>query len=174
MSVAGLAGTAADFLHNRYASSLRDIRRTYQRAFKALLFVHRFALSARPRHGEGLGAGLYADPGGQVRRLVDLSRSGVTWTTHKANFDFNFLPIGDDYFPPAGDDRVRPARAKRVAALFDWWERIFDYTRMRKEVRAHCDRHVWLLFEEARDVSPPIPRACCVTWARMRVTGLWT
>jgi hypothetical protein len=36
---------------------LRDIRRTYQRAFKALLFVHRFALSARRRHGEGSALG---------------------------------------------------------------------------------------------------------------------
>ena len=28
---------------------------------------------------------------------------------------------------------------------------------MRQEVRAHCDRHVWLLFEEARDRKPADP-----------------
>ena len=42
------AGDAAEsFLRERYTSSLRDIRRTYQRAFKAVLFAHRFGLSAR-------------------------------------------------------------------------------------------------------------------------------
>ena len=35
------------FLNEHYTSTLRDIRRTYQRAFKALLFAHRFALSAK-------------------------------------------------------------------------------------------------------------------------------
>src|SRR5262249_43913378 len=44
--IAGLAGGPAAFLHLYYTSSLRDIRRTYQRAFKALLFAHRFRLSA--------------------------------------------------------------------------------------------------------------------------------
>lgn len=77
-------------------------------------------------------------------------------TTHKADFDFNFLPVGDVYFPPDGDDRVH-ASPQRFAALFDWWERIFDYTMVRREVRAHCSRHLSLLFEEARDVNPANP-----------------
>jgi hypothetical protein len=78
------------------------------------------------------------------------------WTTHKADLDFNFLPVGDPYFSPTADDRAQPS-AKRIAALFDWWERMFDYTRMRAEVREHSERHVWLLFEEARDQAPADP-----------------
>ena len=50
--IAGLGPAAGEYLSARYISSLRDIRRTYQRAFKALLLAHRFALSARARaHG---------------------------------------------------------------------------------------------------------------------------
>jgi hypothetical protein len=45
--IAGLSTVATAFLNEHYTSTLRDIRRTYQRAFKALLFVHRFALSAK-------------------------------------------------------------------------------------------------------------------------------
>ena len=155
LSVAGLSGAAAGFLHNRYGSSLRDIRRTYQRAFKAALFTHRFALSARPRGDEGSELRYMLS---QPVRFAGWSTylDGGVWKTHKADFNFNFLPVGDPYFPPAGDDRSHPS-AKRVTALFDWWERIFDYSQMRKEVRAHCDRHVWLLFEEARDQLPADP-----------------
>ncbi|MGA2889853.1 MAG: hypothetical protein ABSE51_17540 [Terracidiphilus sp.] len=45
--ITGLATGAMDFLKAYYSSTLRDIRRTYQRAFKALLFVHRFPLSSK-------------------------------------------------------------------------------------------------------------------------------
>ena len=155
MAVPGLTGTAASFLHNRYGSSLRDIRCTYQRAFKALLFVHRFGLSAHPRYGTDSEL-LY-----MLTQAVNFAGwstydNGGIWTTHKADFNFNFLPVGDDYWSPANDDRAHPL-AKRVTALFDWWERIFDYTRMRAEVREHSGRHLWLLWEEARDISPADP-----------------
>jgi hypothetical protein len=155
LSVAGLSPAAEGFLHDRYGSSLRDIRRTYQRAFKALLLVHRFALSARPRKDEGSELRYMLSEAARFAGWSTYDNGGV-WTTHKANFDFNFLPVGDPYFPAAADDRAHPS-AKRICALFDWWERIFDYTRMRKEVRAHCDRQVWLLFEEARDQLPADP-----------------
>jgi Tc toxin complex TcA C-terminal TcB-binding domain len=155
MRVAGLTGAAAAFLRNRYGSSLRDIRRTYQRAFKAALFVHRFALSAVPRFGKDSELTYMLTQAANFAGWSTYSKAGV-WTTHKADFDFNFLPVGDPYRPPNNDDRFHPS-AKRVKALFDWWERIFDYTRMRKEVRAHSDRHLWLLFEEARDVQPVDP-----------------
>ncbi len=155
MRVAELAGAAAEFLRNRYGSSLRDIRRTYQRAFKAALFVHRFALSAVPRFGKDSELRYMLTDAANFAGWSTYSKAGV-WTTHKANFDFNFLPVRDPYWPPNADDRSHPS-AKRVAALFDWWERIFDYTRMRKEVRAHCIRHLWRLFEEARDVHPVDP-----------------
>jgi hypothetical protein len=164
MSVAGLAGTPAEFLRNRYDSSLRDIRRTYQRAFKALLFVHRFELSARPHAGEGSELGYMLAQADKFEGWSYYRNAGV-FTTHKADFNFNFLPVGDPYFTPAAgapnftpaaDDRATPS-AKRIAALFDWWERIFDYSRVRREVRDHCERHLWLLWAEARDTHPAVP-----------------
>jgi hypothetical protein len=149
---------------NRYASTLRDIRRTYQRAFKALLFSHRFELSARPRAGEGSELGYML---AQSDKFAGWSyyRSTGAFTTHKADFNFNFLPVGDPYFTsaagspnftPAADDRATPS-AKRTSALFDWWERLFDYSRVRREVRAHCERHLWLLWAEASDKQPVHP-----------------
>lgn len=155
LGVAGLGGTPATFLANRYDSSLRDIRRTYQRAFKALLFAHRFALSARMHGGEGSELGYML---AQADKFAGWSyyRSGGAFATHKANFNFNFLPVGDDYFSPATDDRVNPSH-QRIEALFDWWERVFDYTRARHEVRARCERHLWLLWAEASSKQPADP-----------------
>jgi hypothetical protein len=155
MTVAGLTGTAADFLRNRYASSLRDIRRTYQRTFKALLFTHRFRLSAKRHAGEGSELRYILSQSGKFAGWAYYRNAGV-FTTHKAALDFNLLPVGDPYFSPAADARAHPS-SQRVQALFDWWERIFDYTRVRREVRENCDRHLWLLFEEARDKKPADP-----------------
>ena len=128
------------FLDSLYSSSLRDVRRTYQRAFKALLFAHRFTLSARPLHHDRqseLGYILanpdsfkgmsYYRPGGGANPFV----------AHAADFDFNLLPLRDHYLEPtsAVDDRTHPS-AQREQALFDWWERIFDYVSMREATRA--------------------------------------
>jgi Tc toxin complex TcA C-terminal TcB-binding domain len=153
--ISTLGAGAASFLSGLYISSLRDIRRTYQRAFKALLFAHRFALSARrTEHGTSelgymlaqssnfAGAAYYAAGGG--------------YTQHLANFDFNFLPLRDDYHAPTQDERANPS-PQRIQAMFDWWERLFDYTAMRREVHKRCDRHVWRLFEEAEEKQPAHP-----------------
>lgn len=155
MTVAGLKGSPAEFLRNRYTSSLRDARRTYQRAFKALLFAHRFRLSARRHAGEGSELGYMLSQAGNFAGSSCYRNAGV-FTTHKADFDFNFLPVGDSYFPPAADDRTHPS-SQRMQALFDWWERTFDYSRVRKEVHARCDRRLWLLFEEAHVELPADP-----------------
>ena len=142
----------------RYTSSLRDIRRTYQRAFKALLLAHRFELSAKPspayRQSE-LGYWL-AHP--DLFAGVSYYRDPSAFARHAAGFDFNFLPLLDPYHAPsaASDARVAPS-LKREQALFDWWERLYDYTRMRRE-RAHALAHpVWLLFEEASELQPDDP-----------------
>lgn len=42
-----VGGAASQYLRLQYGSTFRDIRRTYQRVFKATLFSHRFNLSAR-------------------------------------------------------------------------------------------------------------------------------
>ncbi len=152
--IEGLSPGAAEYLSQLYVSSLRDIRRTYQRAFKALLFVHRAALSAHLRsgqselgymlaHKEKFAGASYYTPGGPYKK-------------RNADFDFNLLPLEDNYYPPAGDARINPS-LQRTQALFDWWERIFDYDRVRHEVQEHSDRHLWLLFEEAADKKPAHP-----------------
>src|SRR5262249_39768972 len=46
---------------------------------------------------------------------------------------------------------------KRKQALFDWWERIFDYTIVRTDIRHESDRRLWLLFDEAEEVQPAHP-----------------
>ena len=153
--IADLSAGAAEYLNGLYVGSLRDIRRTYQRAFKALLFTHRFGLSARrQQHGTSelgymlaqtaqfAGAGYYRTAGG--------------FTQHLADFDFNFLPLLDDYHPPVGDARTDPS-PQRIQAMFDWWERMFDYTAARAEVRRRCERELWHLFEEAQEKQPAHP-----------------
>lgn len=151
------------YLKERYVSTLRDIRRTYQRAFKAILFAHCFQLSIEPKeycHGNSelgffiehpanfLGTSYYPRPPGRTS-LPQL------YLTHRAYFDFNFLPVCDGYFPPAPsrDRRVAPS-PQRMSALFDWWERIHDYRCLRNEVgHRHHDKDsrgpIWRLFYEA-------------------------
>jgi hypothetical protein len=156
-SITGLSTVAAAYLNERYTSSLRDIRRTYERAFKALLFVHRFGLSAKrsPERRSELGYMLT-----QKEKFAGRSyyRSGPGFVMHAADFDFDLLPLLDDYHAPAAaqDQRVQPS-LQRTQALFDWWERTFDYTRMRDDVARRCERHAWELFDEANAKKPAHP-----------------
>ncbi|HYT68978.1 MAG TPA: neuraminidase-like domain-containing protein [Vicinamibacterales bacterium] len=155
--ISGLSTVATAFLNEHYTSSLRDIRRTYERAFKALLFVHRFALSAKrsPERRSELGYMLTQKEKFAGRAFY---RSGGNFVMHAADFDFDLLPLRDDYHEPsaAQDARVQPS-LQRMQALFDWWERTFDYTRMRDDVADRTKREVWLLFDEANEKQPAHP-----------------
>ncbi|MEH2539206.1 neuraminidase-like domain-containing protein [Bradyrhizobium sp. AZCC 1699] len=155
--IAGLSTVTTAFLNEHYTSTLRDIRRTYERAFKALLFVHRFALSAKrsPERRSELGYMLTQKEKFAGRAYY---RSGGNFLMHAADFDFDLLPLRDDYHEPsaAQDARVQPS-LQRTQALFDWWERAFDYTRMRDDVARRTKRDVWMLFDEANEKQPAHP-----------------
>jgi hypothetical protein len=155
--IAGLAGSAATFLGQYYTSSLRDIRRTYQRVFKSALFAHRFAFSAKRMDNGQSELGYMLATKDKFAGASYYRKAGV-FTQHLADFDFNFWPLSDDYFPPpaAQDSRVHPS-AQRKQALFDWWERVFDYDQARAEVHANCGRRVWELFAEAKAKNPANP-----------------
>ncbi|HEY2295083.1 MAG TPA: neuraminidase-like domain-containing protein, partial [Thermoanaerobaculia bacterium] len=151
-------GSAASFLHHHFTSTLRDVRRTYQRAFKAVLFAHRFRLSAKPVPGDRQSElGFLLDHGAGFAG-TSYFRAGAGFQTHHADFDFNFLPVSDPYRPPAPaqDQRAQPS-AQRRAALFDLWERTFDYTVLRRETRPARERPAWLLFYEAAERQPDDP-----------------
>jgi hypothetical protein len=150
---------AQAFLKAFYTSTLRDMRRTYQRAFKAVLFAGRFELSAR-RDDEGDESEL-----GYMLANSDLfaghayyRNSSNVFTQHLADFDFNFLPLQDNYHPPTSTpgDRSNPS-LQRTQAMFDWWERMFDYHRMRQEVHRVHKGHLWHLFDEAEEDNPTDP-----------------
>lgn len=146
------------FLEQRFISTVRDIRRTYQRAFKALLFAHRFGLSAKPISDDGQSEIGYMLTHANNFAGRSYYRTGTGFGTHLADFNFNLLPLKDNYRPPAPaqDSRVQPS-VKRQQALFDWWERIFDYTLMRQESRPARERPVWFLFHEAAENHPDNP-----------------
>lgn len=151
-------GSAGLFLKLHYTSTLRDMRRTYQRAFKSLLFAWRFELSGhilQPYRQSELG---YLLDHSDLFAGVSYYRHSLPFVRHEANFDFNFLPLKDQYQPPqpSQDQRVQPT-PKRKQALFDWWERVFDYTRMRRDREKTRERPVWLLFEEAQERQPDNP-----------------
>ena len=156
-----VSDAAKQFLDLHFTSTLRDIRRTYQRAFKALLFAHRFDLSARPVADDG-----QSEVGYMFAHFEDFSGTSyfrnppgtATFDIHKAHFDFNFLPLLDNYLPPPAtqDIRTQPSEERRKA-LFDWWERIFDYTVMRREAQTASERPLWLLFHEAAEKHPDDP-----------------
>src|SRR5208282_4041848 len=164
-----VAPSAAVFLDDHYTSDLRDIRRTYQRAFKGVLFAHRFGLSPKHlRHTHQHHTHL-ANPelsyilqheayflGTSYYRLI-VSGSNA-FHSHHAYFNLNFLPVSDPYEPPtpAEDSRADPS-LKRQAALFDWWERIFDYSYLGRWTEEVCKGQIWKMFYDAAQLQPLPP-----------------
>ena len=155
--ISGLAPGAMNFLKGYYSTTLRDIRRTYQRAFKALLFVHRFPLSSKRRSdGQSELGFMLAQPKNFEGQAY--YSSGGFYLQHAAYFDFNFLPLIDNYDPPtaAQDSRVQPS-SQRTQAMFDWFERRFDYVIARNQVWAEHHSDLWELFEDAQLHNPTNP-----------------
>ena len=154
----GLPDAAQNFLDIHYTSSVRDIRRTYQRAFKAMLLVSRLHLSAQQISDAG-----QSELGYMLAHPVNFAgqayyRNSVAFVTHKANFDPDFLPVLDNYFMPpvSQDQRVAPT-PQRQQAMFDWWERLFDYTVMRLETERSPEQPAWFLFHESAELHPDNP-----------------
>ena len=152
-----VSDTAKQYLHLQYTSSLRDIRRTYQRTFKAVLYAHRFCLRADKEHCDE-----QSEPGFMLdhpERFAGTSyyqpTAGAVFQSHHAFFDFNLFPVSDAYFPPSPseDSRVQPS-IKRQAALFDGWERTFDYVQLRSELQRLHKRPLWLLFQKVAQQDP--------------------
>ena len=138
-------------------STLRDVRRTYQRAFKAVLLAHRLGLSAEmfAEYGQS-ELGYLLDHGDELGGLAFYDDGG--WQPHRVNFDPNLLPLLDTFHAPdpAHDDRGTPALVRRQA-LFDLWERLFDHTWLREQSRSAPDDPVWLLYDEAAENQPDNP-----------------
>lgn len=154
------SGTAYTFLNLHFTSTLRGMRRTYQRAYKALLFAHRFGLSAKTsaEYGQSEIGYMLTHPDRFEGTAYYQPAGNTSFSTHHAYFDFNFLPLLDNYYAPspAEDLRVLPGIQRRQA-LFDWWERIFDYVQMREETRRVREHPLWLLFDEAAEKQPDDP-----------------
>jgi hypothetical protein len=147
----GLSSGATNYLSTLYVGSLRDIRRTYQRAFKALMFARRFALHGPGHEGQPSELGYMLGHGANFAG-TGFARVGTSFAYQDADFDFNYLPVLDDYHPPTTDQRANPS-PQRVWAIFDWWERIFDYGMLREQARRR-DGRPWRLFEAAADHPP--------------------
>ena len=154
-----LGDAAGAFLRDRYTSSLRDIRRTYQRAFKAVLLAHRFRLSAEQLPGDRQSELGYLLEHPEAFAGRTHPRTGAAaFGTHLAWFAPDLLPVADPYRPPPppADQRADPS-PKRQAALFDSWERVYDYVQLRRETRRARERPVWRLFYEASERRPDEP-----------------
>ena len=145
-------GAAKQLLDTLYVSSLRDVRRTYQRAFKSLLFALRFDLHAKPFADYGQSEIGYLLDHPDRFEGVSFYASGGSYATHRAYFNLDFFPVRDPYHSPAGDDRAAPS-IPRQQALFDTWERVFDYAWLRRQTRTQTEQAAWLLFDDAA-VSP--------------------
>ena len=148
---------AQAFLKAFYTSTLRDIRRTYQRAFKAVLFAGKLGLSARRDDEEQSELG-YMLANSAKFAGCGYYRSSGTFTQQLVNFDFNFLPLQDNYHPPTpvAGDRSDPSQ-QQTQGMFDWWERSFDYGLVREEAHRSGHGQVWHLFQEALEQNPTDP-----------------
>ena len=156
-----LSPAADQYLRARYTSTLRDIRRTYQRAFKGILLARLFELSAVPSRDERqseLGYFLaHPDRFAGAAYYRDQANPAI-FHQHLAGFDLDFLPVLDPYLPPTReqDDRVQPTPQRRQA-LVDWWERLSDYVRLRRANREAVRPPLWRMFQDASDGRPDDP-----------------
>jgi hypothetical protein len=144
---------AQAFLKAFYTSTLRDMRRTYQRAFKAVLLSGKLDLSARCREDRQSELGYMLANPVNFAGYAYYRTSPTAFTQHLVNFDFDFLPLTDNYHPPAAGARTAPS-LQQSQAMFDWWERLYDYTVVRRQSHRRCKDPIWHLFEEAK-LNPP-------------------
>ena len=149
---------ACQFLWHQHYGSIRGIRGTYIRAFEALLFAHRFQLSAQP-----ISDNMQSELGyflSQPERFAGYAyyQNGTDWTIHNAHFNFNLLPLRDNYCTPDSSDdiRVEPT-IPRIQALFDWWLRMCEYVQLRKKTANASESPVWLIFHESNEMHSGIP-----------------
>ncbi|MET8150882.1 neuraminidase-like domain-containing protein [Actinoplanes sp. NPDC005259] len=150
-------GVPAELLRAQYVSTLRDVRRTYQRAFKALLLAYRFGLSARVFSDYGQSElGYLLEHGDRLAGLAFSDAGGAGWQPHAVDFDPNLLPLLDTYLPPAADDRAAPSTPRRQA-WFDVWERLFDHVELNRRAEPASEDPVWLLYDEAAGNQPDNP-----------------
>jgi len=141
-------GEALSFLKNFNTSTLRAFRRTVQRAYKAGLLAHRFGLSAEKTTKNQSEISYLLDHGKDFEGTsYYLNGNTGDFTSHKAHFNFNFLPVNDIYKKPKSsiDNRNQPT-VQRQQALFDWWEKIFDYKHLQKSVAKITSQPLWELF----------------------------
>lgn len=149
------SSNAQAFLKSLYTSTLRDIRRTYQRAFKAVLFAGRLGLSARRNDAGESELGYMLDNPALFAGHAYYRTSPTTFAPHLANFDFDLLPLQDNYEPPTAvpPDRSTPS-LQRTQAMADWFERTHDYDVVRRQVQRRRRDPVWHLFAEAARRNP--------------------
>ncbi|MFI0366539.1 neuraminidase-like domain-containing protein [Actinomadura sp. 1N219] len=158
LSVIRPGENAAAWLNGLYVSSLRDIRRTYQRAFKALLVAHRFGLSAQPVPGYRQSELGYLLAHAETFAGTSHLRTGAaSFGTHRAWLSPDLLPVGDPYLTNVVDDQRSDPGRPRQAALFDVWERLYDYADLRHDTGAARERPAWLLFAEVSEQQPDDP-----------------
>jgi hypothetical protein len=148
-----------------YFSSIRDIRRSYQRAFKALLFCHRFGLNQAE-------VAFLLSKGRDFRGIAFTRQTGA-WQSQQLDFDFNQWSVGDAFEPPAAgdDERQYPETHMpgRVWPLFDQWERFHDYVALRA-LAPQSDAPLWKLFARAADAGSP-PTAADLVVQRLGLTA---
>ena len=149
---------AEAFLKAFYTSTLRDIRRTYQGAFKAVLFAGKLGLSAEPNDDGQSELGYLLSNPALFAGHAYYRTTTTSFATHLANFDLDFLPLQDNYHAPTPvpPDRSTPS-LQRTQAMFDWWERLFDYGSVREEAHLLHKGPLWRLFDEAQRKNPADP-----------------
>ena len=108
--IAGLPACRPTSSTSYYTSSLRDIRRTYQRAFKALLFAHRFRLSAERWADRRSELGYMLDAEGASSPGARFYRSGAGLRDSRRRFRLQpAAAAGRLSRADRGDGRARPA-----------------------------------------------------------------
>ena len=98
-------------------------------------------------------------------------RAGSGFTRHAADFDFDFLPLRDNYHPPAGRMRAPLPRRSASRRCSTGGSGCSTTPRPARRCAAAAGASCGTCSRKRRKSSPPIPATCSATWARTPGTG---
>ncbi len=145
---------------NCYEPPIWVMRRTYIRAFKALLCAWNHTLSVQPVTDSG-GYELDVFLGHPVAFEAESHfRDGLNFGTYHVDCNFNALPVFDNHTDipdPVVDQRANPSQRHQQALFRLFFEDFFDYTRIRDETSSAFKAPFVLFLHEVIEAHQDLP-----------------
>ncbi len=150
-----LAGAALDYLQQYYPVTKNDIRATFQRVMKSMVYTFRMEWSAIGEADDGKSEleFLLSNSNCFKGYSYNWNDSTSVFEEHEVILNFNVLPIQDKYCPDSLDQRRNPSLGWQRAAT-DLWETLCSYSFLKAKANKAPDRPAWKALKEIIEDLP--------------------